>query len=118
MSRDGTRIHVIPMGLEIDRVLGGLKEFPTNRAILIYGKDRASDIEKRARKNGERIKEKVSATIDIEEMELDIFDFFDSTRVLVHLMGSLKKGGSSVYVNLSCCWPVEGADHVKESAFT
>ena len=28
-------VHVIPMGLEIDRVLGGLKFFPTNRAILI-----------------------------------------------------------------------------------
>jgi hypothetical protein len=101
MIKEGTKVHVIPMGLEIDRVLGGLKEFPTNKAILIYGTDRGSDIERRARKNGDRIKEKVSATIDIEELELDIFDFFESTRVMVHLMMKLKREGNSVYVNLS-----------------
>ncbi len=101
MQEKGTKVHVIPMGLEIDRVLGGLKEFPTNRAILLYGTDQDSDIEMRARVNGARIKEKVSATIDIEEIELDIFDFFESTRKIVQMLEGLKNEGHSVYVNLS-----------------
>ncbi len=94
-------VHVIPMGLEIDRVLGGLKFFPTNRAILIYGSNEGSDIEQRARRNGDRIKEKVSATIDIEEMTLDIFDFYTSSRMLTSLFNGLISDGFEVYVNLS-----------------
>lgn len=94
-------VHVIPMGLEIDRVLGGLKHFPTNRAILVYGTDRRSDIERKSRHNGELIKEKVSATIDVEEIELDIFDFYVSSRTLTSLLRKLISEGFEVYVNLS-----------------
>lgn len=94
-------VHIIPMGLEVDRVLGGLKEFPTNSAIFLYGTNRDSDIERKARKNGDLIREKVSATIDIRERELDIFDFYASTISIVHLMQELIDGGAEVFVNLS-----------------
>jgi hypothetical protein len=94
-------VHVIPMGLEVDRVLGGLKWFPTNRAILVYGKDEGADIEKKARKNGERIKKMVSATIDVEEIMLDIFEFHSSCTKLTSLFQGLILEGYDVYVNIS-----------------
>jgi hypothetical protein len=93
--------HVVPMGLEVDRVLGGLKEFPTNRVILLYGTDLSSEIERKARSNGDRIREMVKATIDVQEMELEIFDFYSSTRKLKDLFGDLRNEGFEVYVNLS-----------------
>jgi hypothetical protein len=93
--------HIVPMGLELDRVLGGLKEFPTNRVILLYGKDRGSEIEKKARKNGSRLREMVRATIDVEEMELDLFDFYSATRTLKVLFQKIADEGFEVYVNLS-----------------
>jgi len=93
--------HIIPMGLEVDRVLGGLRRFPTNRAILLYGNDTESEIEKKARENGKRIRDMVSATIQIEDRELDIFDFYDAARKLRELMESLSEEGYKVYVNLS-----------------
>ncbi|MGA1847976.1 MAG: DUF6293 family protein [Thermoplasmatota archaeon] len=93
--------HIIPMGLEVDRVLGGLRMFPTNRAIFLYGSDRGSEIEKKARENGRRIKEMVSATIRIEDRELDIFDFYDAARKLRELIEGLTGEGHSVYINLS-----------------
>jgi hypothetical protein len=93
--------HIIPMGLEVDRVLGGLRMFPTNRAIFLYGNDLASDIERKARENGKRIREMVSATIQIEDRELDIFDFYDAARKLRELIEDLADEGHRVYVNLS-----------------
>ncbi|MGA1819587.1 MAG: DUF6293 family protein [Thermoplasmatota archaeon] len=94
-------IHVIPMGLELDRVLGGLKEFPTNHAILLYGKDRRSSIVAKARNNGERLRDMVSATIDVEEIEMDIFDFYSASRSLRELFQDLRQKGYEVYINLS-----------------
>ncbi|MFO8051663.1 MAG: DUF6293 family protein [Thermoplasmatota archaeon] len=101
MNGDLQRVHVVPMGLEVDRVIGGLKRFPTNRLILLYGKVKDSEIEKKARKNGERIKEMVSATMDVEEMEMDIFDFYSGTRKLRELFEDLNEQGCAVHVNLS-----------------
>jgi hypothetical protein len=99
---DGSGIvHIVPMGLEMDRVLGGLKEFPTNRVILLYGTDATSKIEKKARLNGKRIKEMVSATIDVEEIELDIFDFYSAARTLKNMFHELREKDVEVYVNLS-----------------
>jgi hypothetical protein len=101
MSNGTGIVHIVPMGLELDRVLGGLKEFPTNRVILLYGTDVSSKIEKKARLNGKRIKEMVSATIDVEEIELDIFDFYSSARKLKSMFMELRGQGHEVYVNLS-----------------
>jgi uncharacterized protein DUF6293 len=101
MSTGGKIAHIVPMGLEVDRVLGGLKEFPTNKVILLYGTDMSSDIERRARSNGTRIKEMVKATIDVIEMDLDIFDFYSATRTLKKLLQDMRDDGFEVYVNLS-----------------
>ncbi|MGA1866702.1 MAG: DUF6293 family protein [Thermoplasmatota archaeon] len=94
-------VHVIPMGLELDRVLGGLKEFPTNHVILLYGKDSSSGIEVKARHNGEKLRDLISATIDIEERMMDIFDFYSAARSLKELFSDLRNRGFEVYVNIS-----------------
>jgi hypothetical protein len=94
-------VHIIPMGLELDRVLGGLKKYPSNRAILIFGTDTESNIERRSRENGDRIIDMVKATIDVEIMEFDIFDFYTSTSKFTGLFRNLKENGWDVYVNIS-----------------
>ncbi len=101
MSQERNSIHIVPMGLEVDRVLGGLKAFPTNRAIFLYGKEGGTGIEARARKNGERIRQMVSATIDVTELEVDVFDFQECTDVLRELFSEHSDLGSEVYVNIS-----------------
>jgi len=101
MADERRSVHIIPMGLEVDRVLGGLKEYPTNKVILLYGKDPRSNIEMRSRKNGERIRSMVKATIDVTELELEIFDFYNSTRRLRDLFRSLHDEGYQVHVNIS-----------------
>ncbi len=101
MTLERKSIHIVPMGLEVDRVLGGLKEFPTNRAIFLYGKDEGTGIERRARRNGERIRQMVSATIDVSEMEVNLFDFQECTEVLRELFSEHSSQGSEVYVNIS-----------------
>lgn len=101
MSEEHRTVHVVPMGLEMDRVLGGLKRYPSNRVILIYGIDTDSDIERRARENGERIIDMVRATIDVERMEFDIFDFYTSTSKFTDLFRKLGEEGWEVYVNIS-----------------
>ncbi|MFW3145817.1 MAG: DUF6293 family protein [Thermoplasmatota archaeon] len=101
MNGEPRRIHVIPMGLELDRIIGGLKEYPTNRVILLNGRDPSTEIERMSRKNGQRIREMVRATMDIEEIELDIFDFYKAARQLRKLFQDLADEGWSVHVNLS-----------------
>jgi hypothetical protein len=101
MAQERKSIHIVPMGLEMDRVLGGLKEFPTNRAIFLYGKDEGARIERKARRNGERIRQMVSATIDVTEMEVNVFDFQECTEVLRELFSKFSSEGSEVYVNIS-----------------
>jgi len=85
MNEGHRTVHVIPMGLEMDRVLGGLKKYPSNRVILIFGIDTDSAIEKRARENGQRIIDMVKATIDVEIMEINIFHFYSSTSTFTDL---------------------------------
>ncbi|MGA1821692.1 MAG: DUF6293 family protein [Thermoplasmatota archaeon] len=101
MGEGHRTVHIVPMGLELDRVLGGLKKYPSNRVILIYGTDLDSDIERRARENGERIMDMVRATIDVEIMEFDIFDFYTSTSKFTELFSELRENGWEVFVNIS-----------------
>ncbi|MEA3557694.1 MAG: DUF6293 family protein [Candidatus Thermoplasmatota archaeon] len=101
MDEESQVVHIVPMGLEVDRVIGGLKRFPTNKLILIYGVDSTSEIEKKARANGKKIREMVKATMDVEEIEMDIFDFYSGTRKLRGLFEDLGKKGHSIQVNIS-----------------
>lgn len=101
MVEDKLRVHVVPMGLEIDRVIGGLKNYPTNRLILLYGRETGSEIEIKARSNGDKIKEMVKATVDVEESEMDIFDFYSCTRSMRTMLDGLRNDGYDVFVNLS-----------------
>jgi hypothetical protein len=101
MIAERKSIHVVPMGLELDRVLGGLKEFPTNRAIFLYGREDGAGIEARARRNGERVRKMVSATIDVSELSVNVFDFQECTEVLRELFSRHASSGYDVYVNIS-----------------
>lgn len=95
------RVHVIPIGLEIDRILEGLKEYPANYAVFVKSKKIGSEVEKIARKNAENVKEKIKYTTEVDDIELDYHDFKTSFVEFKRLFEELQVKGYSVYVNLS-----------------
>lgn len=95
------RAHVIPIGLEVDRILAGFKEYPANYAIFVKSKKIGSDVEKIARENAESVKEKIKYTAEVEDIELDYHDFKTSFVEFKKLFEVLQDRGYSVYVNLS-----------------
>lgn len=94
-------VHIIPMGLEMDRVIEGLKQYPTNYAIFIQGKRRYLKVEQIARRNAREIKKLVSSTINVETLELNLYDFESAFIELKKLYDDLNGKGYSVYVNIS-----------------
>jgi len=94
-------VHIIPMGLEQDRVIEGFKRYPTNRAIFIQGKARRLKVEQLARRNAREIKKMISSTIKVEILELNLYNFEDAFIELKRLFDDLKDEGYEIYVNIS-----------------
>jgi hypothetical protein len=94
-------VHVIPMGLEIDRVIAGLKEYPTNYAIFIYGTNAKLDVEQKARNNGKKIEKMINATVTVKNEFVDYSDFNSAFNKLLELFNELKDERYTIYVNLS-----------------
>ena len=95
------RVHVIPIGLEVDRILEGFKEYPANYAVFVKSKKIGSEVERIARENAESVKEKIKYTVEIDDIELDYHDFKTSFVEFKRLFEKLQDRGYSVYVNLS-----------------
>jgi hypothetical protein len=93
--------HVVPMGLEVDRVIGGFKQYPTNTAVLVKGPDSRSKVERIVEKNIEQIIKMVSHTINVEVVSVDIHDFEKAFVAMRQIYGQKKDEGFLVYVNLS-----------------
>lgn len=94
-------VHIIPMGLELDRVIEGFKRYPTNRAIFIQGKARYLKVEQIARRNAREVKKLISSTIKVENIELNLYDFESAFVELKNLFDELNDEGYQIYVNIS-----------------
>jgi hypothetical protein len=94
-------VHIVPMGLEQDRVIEGLKMYPTNYAIFIQGKARYLKVEQIARRNAREIKKLVSSTIKVDTLELNLYDFETAFVEFKKLFDELNDAGYTVYVNIS-----------------
>jgi hypothetical protein len=101
MANHSKITHVIPMGLEIDRVIGGIRRFPSNHVIFVYSKNRELEVEQMSRENAKKIKETIQPLADVEEIELDYHDFKSSFKVFNELFRELKDEGYEVYFNTS-----------------
>ncbi|UCH89049.1 MAG: hypothetical protein JSV49_12590 [Thermoplasmata archaeon] len=89
------------MGLEIDRVLAGLRHYPTNFAVFIYGTNPKLDVEQKARSNGKKIEKMINATVNVRHEFVDHYDFQNAFNKLFEIFNSLKDDGYNIYVNLS-----------------
>ena len=101
MVRQQKNVHIIPMGLEIDRVIAGLKQYPTNYAVFIYGTNTKLDVEQKARINGKKIEKMINATVTVKNEYIDYNDFNIAFNKLFDIFRSLRKEGYTIYLNLS-----------------
>jgi hypothetical protein len=101
MKSSKKNVHIVPLGLEIDRVLAGLKQYPTNYAVFIYGTNPKLEVEQKARSNGKKIEKMVNATISVRNEFVDHYDFNNAFNKLYDIFKSLQEEGYDIYLNLS-----------------
>lgn len=101
MTAPDKTVHVVPMGLEKDRVIEGLRRYPTNYAIFIHGKIKHLKVEQLSRRNTKEILKLIKSTIRVDIMELDLYDFESSFVELKSLFDDLKSQGYRIFVNIS-----------------
>lgn len=94
-------VHVIPIGLERDRLYAGLKKHPANHVILLRGR-KLNRWERISRENAEAVRKKIaSPVLRVEYREADFLDFEGAFRDLNRLFHELSMGGTTVYFNAS-----------------
>jgi hypothetical protein len=101
MENQQKNVHIIPIGLEIDRVLAGLKQYPTNYAVFLYGTNPKLDVEQKARNNGKKIEKMINATVTVRNEYVDHHDFKNAFHKLNDLFSDLNDEGYRIYVNIS-----------------
>ncbi|MHA1381269.1 MAG: HFX_2341 family transcriptional regulator domain-containing protein [Candidatus Helarchaeota archaeon] len=94
-------VHIIPTGLEYDRVISGLKEYPGNKVYFIKGSDE-NEVELRSREIIEDVKHKIKDLYEIEEEFVNVHDFYDILKKVSKILQLENKNGSSILVNASC----------------
>ncbi len=91
------RIHVAPLGYELDRIVEPLVEYQADEFVLVvrknetYGRDHQDNVEKKLMEEG--------IPYVVEEAEL--LDLVDCISVFGRIVHNLKKQGHEVYVNIS-----------------
>ncbi len=95
-------VHIIPAGLEYDRVVKPLlKDFTVSKVYVIInhpkGKDfgRQKEVIDKFRRSIKKI------PLDWEEIEVDIYDFNETFRTVFSLINREALGGNPVYINIS-----------------
>jgi hypothetical protein len=102
MSKPG--VHIIPVGLEYDRVIKPLfKDFTVQKAYLLI-----HDTKSNKRNFGEQqkavtkfLKSIKQVPIEWEEIYLDIYDFNETFKTVYKLINRESRAGNPVYINIS-----------------
>jgi hypothetical protein len=102
MSKPG--VHIIPAGLEFDRVIKPLfKDFTVQKAYLLIH-DVKSDkgiYRRQSEIVNDFIKEIKRVPIEWEDVRMDIYDFNSTFKTVYQLIDREVKAGNPVYVNIS-----------------
>lgn len=102
MSKPG--VHIIPAGMEYDRVIKPLfKDFTVQKAYLLIHDPKMNE-----RNFGEQqeavirfLKSVKKVPIEWEEIYLDIYDFNETFKTVYKLINKEAKAGNPVYINIS-----------------
>jgi hypothetical protein len=102
MSKPG--VHIIPAGLEYDRVIKPLfKDFTVQKAcLLIYDKEKDNGTDKRQTQMVNYFIDEVRRVpIEWEDVYVDIYDFNSTFKAVYGLIDREVRAGYPVYVNIS-----------------
>lgn len=97
-------VHIIPAGLEYDRVIKPLfKDFTVLKAYLLIHDSKKSDVDFGEQREAVKkfLKSIRKVPIEWEEIYLDIYDFNDTFKTLYKLINKEVKAGNPVYINVS-----------------
>lgn len=93
------RVHIAPVGFEVDRVVIPLEEFKADRVWLISEKNKAID---KAMPYLNRIKEKLKRKkIEFKDKECDIRNLFDVLRTYKEIIEEEGKDSNLLFFNVS-----------------
>jgi len=105
-------VHIVPVGHTKETLIGSLRRFPVDRVVLVLGKNKEAEGEKRARKVAAGLKKDLGS-IPWEELFLDLDDVSSvalavserisrerakGCEVLINLSGSLRSAGVGCYL--------------------
>jgi hypothetical protein len=101
MAKPG--VHIIPAGLEYDRVIMPLfKDFTVSKAyLLINDLKKGKDFGKQQEAVNKFIKAMKKVPIEWEEVKVDIYDFNETFRTVYGLINKEVMAGNPVYINVS-----------------
>jgi hypothetical protein len=101
MSKPG--VHIIPAGLEYDRVIKPLfKDFTVSKAyLLINDQIKGRDFGEQQEAVNKFVKAMKKVPIEWEEVKVDIYDFNETFKTAYGLINKEVKSGNPVYINLS-----------------
>ncbi len=102
MTKPG--IHIIPAGLEYDRVIKPLfKDFTVSKAYLLINDPRKS--KKGFEEQQEAVEKFINAIrqvpIEWEDVYVDIYDFNETFKAVYRLINKEARAGNPVYINIS-----------------
>ncbi|HTY91415.1 MAG TPA: DUF6293 family protein [Methanocella sp.] len=100
MSKPG--VHIIPAGLEYDRVVKPLlKDFTVSKAYLLINENLGKDFGKQ-KEIIDRFRRSIKKVpIEWEEIEVDIYDFNKTFQTVYSLINKEALAGNPVYINIS-----------------
>lgn len=97
-------VHIIPAGLEYDRVIKPLfKDFTVLKAYLLIHDSKKSNVDFGEQREAVKkfLKSIRKVPIEWEEVYVDIYDFNDTFKALYKLINKEVKAGNPVYINVS-----------------
>ena len=88
-------VHVVFVGSDAEKVMESIKasEYPIHKAYLVYYPDVKSVAEK--------LRDVLKVLIDVEMVEVDQYEVFDSMLKVLEAIKDDLKGGNDVYINIT-----------------
>ncbi len=100
MSKPG--VHIIPAGLEYDRVVKPLlKDFTVSKAYILINENEGKDFGKQKEIVDKFRRSIKKVPLDWEEIEVDIYDFNKTFQKVYSLINKEVLAGNPVYINIS-----------------
>lgn len=94
--------HILPVGINKDKLLQGLKQYLVHKAVLIVNKSAPVDREKVKYVAGE-MQDALRGFAEVEVIEMNTQNPIDTALKLVDIIKKENSSGRDVMINVSCC---------------